>query len=93
LKNNRFRYPFTKNFGEQFLAAILELLPEIFSGRTLGTIFQVVESSCSSGAPWGTNFGEQISGTILGSSFVNSFLEQLWGAIMCGAISDDIFWE
>ena len=35
------------------------------------------------------DFGEQISGTALGSSF----LEQLWGATMRGAAFDDAFWE
>jgi len=53
------------NFGK--------LISGIFLGTTLGTSFGVVES-CS-GATSQTSFGEQISGRILGSSSVNSFLE------------------
>jgi hypothetical protein len=57
----------------------------------LGTNFGAVENS--SGAASGTNFGEQISGISLGSSFVNRFLEQKRGAMICGTIFDNIFWE
>ena len=49
--------------------------------------------AASSGAASGTSFGEQISGTALGSSFVNSFLGQRWGAAMRGPAFDDAFWE
>ena len=59
-------------------------VPGIF-GNSSG----VVESS--SGVASGTSFGQQISGTALGSSFVNSVLEQLWGAAMRGEAFDDAF--
>ena len=74
---------FSSNFGE------------LLSGPLLGTIFDTsfgVEEN-SFGAASGTNFGKLISGTALGSNFVNNFLEQLWGAIMHGAIFDDVLWE
>jgi hypothetical protein len=56
----------------------LDNFGELLSGAFLGTAaletsFGVVESW--SGAASGTSFGEQISGRILGSSFVNSLLE------------------
>jgi hypothetical protein len=50
-----------------------KLISEIFLGTTLGFRFGVMESW--SGAASRTSFGEQISGRILGSSFVNSFQE------------------
>jgi len=49
----------------------------------LGTSFGALENI--SGAASRTSFGEQVSGTALGSSFANSFPEQLWGAAMRGA--------
>jgi hypothetical protein len=68
---------FTRNFGDYFVVLILDnfgkLISGIFLEIILGTTFGVVES-CS-GAASRTNFGEQISGRILGSSFVNNFLE------------------
>ena len=61
----------------KFLIIILvnfgEFISGTFLGIILGTSFGVVES-CS-GAASGTSFEEQILGRILGSSFVNSFLE------------------
>ena len=68
---------FTRNFGDYFVVLILDnfgkLISGIFLEIILETTFGVVES-CS-GAASRTNFGEQISGRILGSSFVNNFLE------------------
>jgi hypothetical protein len=66
------------NFFFTYLQAILNNFKELLSGAFLGTAaletsFGVVESW--SGAASGTSFGEQISGRILGSSFVNSLLE------------------
>ena len=91
-------FRFTRNFGEQFLVAILDnwvdLLSGTFLGIILGNSFGTVESSSgaalglygamesSSGAASGISFGEQLSGTTLGSNFVNNFLDQLWGAAM-----------
>ena len=59
------------NFGEQFSVATLSSFGELLSGAlletVLGTSFGPLEGS--SGADSGTSFGEQISGTALGSSF------------------------
>jgi len=66
----------------------LDNFGELLSGAALG-----LWRAASSGAASGTNFGEQISGTALGSSFVNSFLGQRWGAAMRGPAFYDACWE
>jgi len=47
----------------------------------------------SSGAASGISFGEQLSGTTLGSNFVNIEFWNNCGVQRCGAAFDDTFWE
>jgi Kef-type K+ transport system membrane component KefB len=62
------------------LGALLEQLWEPALGTSFGALGQPLCRGAS-----GTSFGEQVLGTALGSSFVNSFLHQIWGAAMIGA--------
>ena len=75
---------FTRNFGGQFSVPILR---SSFGALLLGELLGAWDSS--SGAISGMSLGEQISGTILGSSFAKNFLEQSWGATTPGTTFDD----
>ena len=69
------------SFGELLLGALLEQLWEPALGTSFGALGQPALAEVFRGPALESRFWE----TALGSSFVNSFLHQIWGAAMIGA--------